>query len=273
DWPAKLIELIDKIVPGLLGWSLQSHCDWKLVCYKCANSSDALQSKFSMNAATTECENCEQCFLLVREKSSAASNEWQRVRLKMRNLIKCHNYGRRGECRYSDCDFAHGDLELKMWQLERTQKFSFDQFLKDNRTAASELPLILRELPAGSASRIVYAGPEQRPARLPPSSCNKAQLCKSIFEKEDCRYRNNCNFAHCAEEEQLWNIMKSRGDIPSALQALIKKLEETTSRNSDSRLQENCTAGSSYTRQVAAPSQPNAQSSNSGSSASQSTRI
>uniref|UniRef100_A0A1I8G528 C3H1-type domain-containing protein n=1 Tax=Macrostomum lignano TaxID=282301 RepID=A0A1I8G528_9PLAT len=149
--------------------------EWSLVCYSCAQPNDVLRSRWSR--LQNECANCDKCILLVREKASTEpSDVWQRVRPRPRKLVKldmCRRYSdieSCNGCNRSECDFAHGDAELRLWELERIGKFSFNKLLKSNRSAGSELPLILCERPAveeGSETRIFYTGPEPLPARLP----------------------------------------------------------------------------------------------------------
>uniref|UniRef100_A0A1I8J5T1 C3H1-type domain-containing protein n=1 Tax=Macrostomum lignano TaxID=282301 RepID=A0A1I8J5T1_9PLAT len=194
--------------------------EWSLVCYSCAQPNDVLRSRWSR--LQNECANCDKCILLVREKASAApSDVWQRVRPRPRKLVKldmCRRYSdieSCNGCKRSECDFAHGDAELRLWELERIGKFSFNKLLKSNRSAGSELPLILCERPAveeGSETRIFYTGLKPLiPARLPVKAQNSCySLCNSLLEGTECQYQGKCFNAHCAEEEQLWNIMQQK---------------------------------------------------------------
>uniref|UniRef100_A0A1I8G3V8 C3H1-type domain-containing protein n=1 Tax=Macrostomum lignano TaxID=282301 RepID=A0A1I8G3V8_9PLAT len=217
--------------------AINENFDWSLVCYSCAQPNDVLRSRWH-RLQNDECANCDKCILLVREKASVApSDVWQRVRPRPRKLVKldmCRRYSdikSCNDCNRSECNFAYGDAELRLWELERIGKFSFNKLLESNRSAGSELPLILCERPAvegGSEPQIVYTGPESLPARLPAGKAQNScySLCNSLLEGTECQHQGICFSAHCAEEEQLWNIMQQKRDNwPEHLVLRIDKIE------------------------------------------------
>ncbi|XP_022797854.1 uncharacterized protein LOC111336086, partial [Stylophora pistillata] len=142
---------------------------------------------------------------------------------------KCRQYSKHDRCLKIPCSFAHSELELTMWTMERegilptpresfTGSFSSMPSASTQRSSAMQPTSQLRHRPS------------------PPGITNGSyRLCRSCYTRERCRFGRGCIYAHNQHELNEWKKEYDR-KIKEKLEKDIKEREELFSSEMASKI-------------------------------------
>uniref|UniRef100_A0A672Z8B6 Zinc finger CCCH domain-containing protein 7B-like n=1 Tax=Sphaeramia orbicularis TaxID=375764 RepID=A0A672Z8B6_9TELE len=158
-------------------------------------------------------------------------------------LDLCHHNIRYGCLKENNCQFAHSDIELKTWRVQRDTGMSVGGGRSKARGGGAETSLDMR---MRFACSLCWPGRISEPDKalkyctakakhtwtkdrrvllvlslerskwvmvrpLPHSKNFPVQydICTQILDKGKCNYIGNCTFAHSQEEKKMWMYMKN----------------------------------------------------------------
>uniref|UniRef100_A0A1I8IF04 C3H1-type domain-containing protein n=1 Tax=Macrostomum lignano TaxID=282301 RepID=A0A1I8IF04_9PLAT len=183
-----------------------------LACDQCSTPLDVICTRFKYDPATGH--SCAETRLLVR---APGASHWCQVRQlrsgskPVREYYNCRLYVE-DKCLRSDCDYAHGEVECQLWNLERVGRWSWDaavRRLRKSTAAASAVPASSNSAAAAASSTgtVGSSGAQSAAAAASaPSAANpqpQQQLLKAVCFK--CRSPRDPNKpSQCQQRQHAW---------------------------------------------------------------------